>query len=100
MGLFGLTRVTGATRVSSRFGPGGPRIQTRVCQMLIQWFIGFGSTRGTLIAHNLVRDPMFMEHLFLENPCCAKSSQVHPNPLNQCLLGELVDNDQNGIMST
>src|SRR6202045_4213533 len=59
-----------------------------------------GYKLGTLITHNLVRDPMFMEHPVSENPCCTKSSQVHPNPLNQCLLGELVDNDQNGIMST
>src|ERR1700731_258609 len=46
MGLFGLTGVTGVTRVSSRFGPGGPRIQTRVRWMLIQWFIRLGSARG------------------------------------------------------
>src|ERR1700726_3878636 len=56
-----------------------------------------GYKLGTLITHNLVRDSMFTEHLVLENPCCTKSSQVHPN---QCLLGELVDDDQNGIMST
>ena len=35
MGLFGLAGVTGVTRVSSRFGPRGPSIQTRVCQTLI-----------------------------------------------------------------
>src|ERR1700730_15832891 len=40
MGLFGLTGV------SSGFGPRGPRIRTRVCQTLIQWFIRLGSTRG------------------------------------------------------
>src|ERR1700731_4099397 len=55
---------------------------------------------GTPITHNLVRDPMFTKHPVSENPRCAKSSQVHPDPLNQCLLGELVDNDQNGVMST
>src|ERR1700726_3925202 len=59
-----------------------------------------GYKLGTPITHNLVRDPMFMEHPVSENPCCAKSSQVHPNPLNQCLLGELVNDDQNGIVST
>src|ERR1700730_11155714 len=59
-----------------------------------------GYKLGTLITHNLVRDSMFTEHLVSENLCCTKSSQVHPNPLNQCLLGELVNDDQNGIMST
>src|SRR6202045_266039 len=34
---------------------------------------------GTPITHNLVRDSMFMEHPVSENPCSAKSSQVHPN---------------------
>src|SRR6202030_4599365 len=59
-----------------------------------------GYKLGTPITHNLVRDPMFTEHPVSENPCSAKSSQVHPNPLNQCPLGELVNNNQNGIVST
>ena len=46
VGLFSLTGVAGVTRGSSGLGPGGPRIRTRVCQMLIQWFIRLGSTRG------------------------------------------------------
>src|SRR6202043_2613500 len=52
-----------------------------------------GYKLGTPITHNLVRDSMFMEHLVSENLCCTKSSQVHPNPLNQCPLGKLVDDD-------
>ena len=46
MGLSGLAGVTGVTGVSSGFGPGGSRIQTRVCQTLIRWFIRLGSARG------------------------------------------------------
>src|ERR1700731_3079874 len=53
----------------------------------------------TPIAHNFVRHPMVMEHPVSENPCCTKSSQVNPDSLNQCLLGELVDNNKNGIVS-
>src|ERR1700731_1371273 len=55
---------------------------------------------GALITHNFVQDSMVMEHLVPENLCCAESSEVDPNPFNQCLLHELVNNDKDHIVST
>ena len=53
-----------------------------------------------LVAHNFLRDSMVMEHSVLENPHCTESSEVDPNPFDQCLLCELVNNDKDHIVST
>ena len=55
---------------------------------------------GALIAHDFVWDSMVMEHLVLENPCRAESGEVNPNPFDQCLLCELVNNDKDHVVST
>src|ERR1700730_6773511 len=59
-----------------------------------------GHKLGASVTHNLVGDPMVTEHPVSEDSCCTKPSQVHPNSLDQRPLGELVDNNQNGIVST
>src|ERR1700731_3177789 len=59
-----------------------------------------GDKLGALIAHNFVWDSMVAEHPVLQDLCHTKSSQVNPNPFDQHLLHELVNNNQDGIMST
>src|ERR1700730_9674700 len=53
-----------------------------------------------LVAHNFLRDSMVTEHSVPENPCHTESSEVDPNPFDQCPLCELVNNDKDHIMST
>ena len=43
---------------------------------------------------------MGLEHLFLENVGCTQSHEVNSDSLNQCPLCELVNDDEDGIVST
>src|SRR6202040_3365419 len=51
-----------------------------------------GHELGTPITHDFMWDSMVIKHMVLENPRCTKSSEVDPNPFNQCPLCKLVNN--------